>query len=275
MQRSSKGDGDKQRSFGRGITNSNSLASRDHAHAQAQVGWTSQSQYPKGDFANKHDLHLEPSVSRNIGTCDVFENYGTLASVPFLQMKSDSCKLASFYTFTRDVISPDPSRSITVSNVISHSIFNQIRRYCKNQRCNIAPRNPRLHLTSSEDDQKRRENSRQFHDFVSELGRYDLVAVGSIDSSDRLAFIKHKSGCVAKIYLFQVEEVVAFCKREEEKLAVATVIQRAYRVWQEFFRRRRAALFSIVGLWTTYLGYLPYLHLWLYCMKQEKWREGK
>ena len=113
-------------------------------------------------------------------------------------MKSDSCKLAPFYTFTRDVISPDPSRSITVSNVISHSIFNQIRRYCKNQRCNIVPRNPRLHLTSSEDDQKRRENSRQ----LSELSRHDLVAVGSIDASGRLAFIKHISPAAWLISIF-------------------------------------------------------------------------
>ena len=195
MQRSSNGDGDKQSSFASPTpTQSHLVIVPSRMDFSIPI--------PGRRLCKKNDLYLVPSMSRNIETCDVFENYGTLASVPFLQMKLDSCKLASFYTFKRDVISPDPSHSITVSNVIPHSIFNQIRQGCENQRCNIASRNPRLHLTSSEDDQKRRENSRKFHDFVSELGRYDLVAVGSIDASGRLAFIKHISPAAWLISIF-------------------------------------------------------------------------
>jgi len=68
-----------------------------------------------------------------------------------------------------------------------------------------------------------RQNSKQFELLMSDLGKQDLVAVGSIDTNDRIVFFVHISCCVAAMYISRVSVgVVASCsccvKLQAEKL---------------------------------------------------------
>eukprot|EP00984_Skeletonema_dohrnii_P031156 scaffold23294_cov85-Skeletonema_dohrnii-CCMP3373.AAC.3 len=203
-----------ERLFGRDITNT--LQSRTpvifECITRGRVGHRT-AEHPRGERANKHDLGLASSLKS-----DPKAN-----GVPNIAEET----LASFYTFKNDVPSTPPSRKIVIRDVMTKSLFDSIcldrvhGPFLLNDCSMIAPRDPQTTFGPSDMVELARQNSKQFELLMSNLGKQDLIAVGSIDKHDRIVFFAPISGCVAAMYTSRgsVQAVAACCdKLQAEKL---------------------------------------------------------
>eukprot|EP00984_Skeletonema_dohrnii_P012412 scaffold5035_cov88-Skeletonema_dohrnii-CCMP3373.AAC.1 len=220
-----------ERLFGRDITNT--LQSRTpgifECITRGRVGHRT-AEHPRGELANKHDLGLASSLKSDPKANGVIESLGELASRLRLQLQVPNIAeetLASFYTFKNDVPSTPPSRKIVIRDVMTKSLFDSIcldrghGPFLFNDCSVIAPRDLQTIVGPGNKNELARQNTKLFELLISDLGKQNLVAVGSIDKHDRIVFFMPISGCVAAMYTSRVSvQTVAACcdKLQAEKL---------------------------------------------------------
>jgi len=222
-----------ERLFGSDITNT--LQSRASGIfkciTRGRVGHRT-AEHPRGERANKHDLGLASSLKSDPKANGVIESLGELASRLRLQSQVPNIAeetLASFYTFKNDVPSTPPSRKIVIRDVMTKSLFDSIcldpvyGPFLFNDCSVIAPRDLQTILGPDNKAERARQNTKLFELLMSDLGKQDLVAVGSIDKHHRIVFVAPVSGCVAAMYTSRgrgsVQAVASCCdKLQAEKL---------------------------------------------------------